>query len=343
MPASTTTRPRSVATASGLHPRNRHRGRYDFPALLRAHPPLARFVAPHPVEGETVNFADPAAVLALNRALLAHHYGFDRFELPAGALCPPVPGRADYLHHLADLLAESAPDRRPPHGPSIRVLDIGVGANCIYPLLGAREYGWRFVGADISPASLASARRLVEAHAHAGVADLIALRRQPDPRAVFARIAAPDETFDASLCNPPFHASPAEAAAGTTRKLRNLAAGRSHRTRGQPALNFGGQAHELWCEGGETGFLRRMIAESAARPKLCRWFTTLVSKSARIPELERALANVRAAEVRVIPMRHGEKRTRILAWRFSTPDTSAKSRPAPSPATPAISTSPRAR
>ena len=305
------------APADGLHPRNRHRGRYDFPALIRAHPPLARHLVPHPVEGDTVNFADPAAVLALNRALLAHHYGLDNYELPPGALCPPIPGRADYLHHLADLLAETTPDRRPPRGPSVRVLDLGVGANGIYPLLGAREYGWSFVGADISQASLASARRLVSAHAHLGVAGLIELRDQPDPRALFANITAPDETFAASLCNPPFHASAAEAAAGTTRKLRNLAAGRSHRAQGQPALNFGGQANELWCEGGELGFLRRMIAESAARPALCRWFTSLVAKSAHLPEFEKALVAARAAEIRVIPMRHGQKHSRILAWRFA--------------------------
>lgn len=310
----------SPAPADGLHPRNRHHGRYDFPALIRVHPPLARHLVPHPVEGDTVNFADPAAVLALNRALLAHHYGLDRYELHPGALCPPIPGRADYLHHLADLLAESTPDRRPPRGPALRILDLGVGANCIYPLLGAREYGWSFVGADISPASLDSARRLVAAHAHLGVAGLIELRLQSDPRALFANIAAPGETFAASLCNPPFHASAAEAAAGTTRKLRNLAAGRSHRTQGQPALNFGGQANELWCEGGEPAFLRRMIAESARRPTLCHWFTTLVSKSAHLPGLEAALVAARAATVRIIPMRHGQKHSRILAWRFASPD-----------------------
>jgi 23S rRNA (adenine1618-N6)-methyltransferase len=196
------------------------------------------------------------------------------------------------------------------------VLDLGVGANCIYPLLGARDYGWSFVGADSAPASVEWARRLVAAHAHLGLAELIELRHQPDPRALFAHATRPGESFAASVCNPPFHASAAEAAAGTSRKLRNLAAGRSHRTAGQPTLNFGGQANELWCEGGETGFLRRMIAESAARPALCRWFTTLVAKSAHLPALEAALAAVRPAEVRVLAMRHGQKHSRILAWRF---------------------------
>ena len=310
-PSSPALSPAATAQAEGLHPRNPHRARYDFDALVSAWPALAGFLVAHPVEGNTINFADPAAVLALNRALLRHHHGIDHYDLPPGALCPPIPGRADYLHHLADLLAENG---LPPRGPQTRLLDIGTGANVIYPLLGARAYDWSFVGADVSAASLDSARRLVAANA---LASRIELRHQPAPAAIFDGIVAPGESFAASLCNPPFHASPAEAAAGTNRKLRNLAAGRSHRSAGQPTLNFGGQAHELWCVGGEAAFVRRMIAESARRPALCRWFTTLVAKSAHLPELQTALASARAAEVRVIPMRHGQKHSRILAWRFA--------------------------
>jgi 23S rRNA (adenine1618-N6)-methyltransferase len=195
-------------------------------------------------------------------------------------------------------LAEATPDRQLPRGPAVRVLDLGVGASCIYPLLGTREYDWSFVGADIAPASLDWARRLV-------AADRIELRLQPDPRKLFATVTAPGETFAASLCNPPFYASAAEAAADTQRKLRNRAAL-------QHTRNFGGQANGR----DELAFVRRMIAESAQRPTLCRWFTTLVSQSSRLPELKTALTNARAAEVRIIPMQHGQKITRILARRF---------------------------
>ena len=307
-------RPPSPPQSEGLHPRNRHRGRYDFPSLVRAVPELAAFLEPHPIEGDTLNFADPAAVATLNRALLRHHYGLAHWELPPGALCPPIPGRADYLHHIADLLAGSGAI---PRGPSVRVLDVGVGANCVYPLLGTREYGWRFVGTDISAASLAWAGRLLAANP--GLGDVIELRRQASPAAIFEGVVLPGETFAASLCNPPFHASEAEATAGTRRKLRNLAAGRSHRRAGQPVLNFGGLANELWCEGGEPAFLRRMIAESARRPALCRWFTSLVSKSAHLPALLDALQISSARDVRVIPMRHGQKHSRVLAWTFTAP------------------------
>ena len=146
---------------TGLHPRNRHQAPYDFDALCLRTPALSPFVFVNEHGTRTLDFADPAAVKALNRALLALHYGIQHWDLPPGYLCPPIPGRVDYLHRVADLLAESAGEV--PRGKGVRVLDIGVGANCIYPLLGAREYGWRFVGSDIDPVSVKAAALLAVA------------------------------------------------------------------------------------------------------------------------------------------------------------------------------------
>lgn len=96
-----------MTTKPGLHPRNRHQNRYDFTALQQANPELTAFVRRSPAGEPTIDFADPLAVKALNRALLAHHYQVKNWDIPDGFLCPPVPGRADYIHHLADLLAQS--------------------------------------------------------------------------------------------------------------------------------------------------------------------------------------------------------------------------------------------
>lgn len=295
---------------SGLHPRNRFRAGYDFAQLAACSPRLAACLV-RTVRGDpSINYADPEAVKALNQALLKHAYGLEVWDLPRGFLCPPVPGRSDYLHHVADLLS-GGDARAIPRGRAIAVLDIGVGANCIYPLVGASEYGWRFVGSEIDPEALRWARRLVASNP--SVADLIECRLQPSPLACFAGVTAAHERFDLSLCNPPFHASAAAAAEGTRRKLRNLGGGR------RPAgvvQNFGGRPGELWCAGGELGFLRRMITESAAVPDRCRWFTSLVSKSDHLPALYHALRDVSAADVRTIAMAQGQKRSRILAWTF---------------------------
>lgn len=286
-----------------MHPRNPHQARYDFPLLVAAVPELERYLQPSPSGDLTIDFADPRAVTALNRGLLRRFYAISTWELPPGYLCPPIPGRADYIHHVADLpgLAGNA---------SARVLDIGAGANCIYPIIGRHAYGWRFVGSDIDPAALAAAARTIAANPT--LRDSVELRRQTDPLQVFRGIVRAGERFDLAICNPPFHASATEAAAGTRRKLRNLAAGK------KVALtrNFGGTNTELWCIGGERAFVRRMIAESAEFRSAVGWFTTLVAKSENLPDIQRALARAQPAEVRTIPMAQGQKQSRIVAWRF---------------------------
>jgi 23S rRNA (adenine1618-N6)-methyltransferase len=296
------------AEAPGFHPRNRHQGRYDVAALVEASPELGPFVLRTPGGALSIDFADPRAVKALNLALLAAHYGVRGWDIPEGYLCPPIPGRADYVHHLADLLARGRGGAIP-RGATVRILDLGVGANAIYPLLGHREYGWSFVGTDIDPGALASARRILAANP--GVAAAVALRHQPRPAAILDGVVEVGERFAACVCNPPFHASAADARAGSERKWRNLGRGGGRR----PVLNFGGQAAELWCPGGEAGFLGRLIAESLGHAEVCGWFTALVSRAASLPGLLAAL-RVAGAAHRVVEMGQGHKRSRILAWTF---------------------------
>lgn len=292
----------------GLHPRNRHQGRYDIAALVDVSPALARSVVSTPHGERSIDFADPRAVKALNTALLALQYAIREWGVPDGYLCPPIPGRADYIHHLADLLA-SGHGGAPPRGDQVRILDLGVGASVIYPILGHREYGWSFVGTDIDPDALAWGRRILAANP--GLAAAVTLRQQARKSAILGGVLDPGERFDACVCNPPFHASAAEARAGSERKWRNL--GRAGGRR--PVLNFGGHAGELWCPGGEAGFLGRLIAESRRHPDACGWFSALVSRSASLPGLLAALRGA-AASHRVIEMGQGHKRSRILAWSF---------------------------
>lgn len=298
----------------GLHPSNRHRERYDFAALTQSCPALAPFLSKNAYGGTSIDFADPEAVMTLNRALLIHFYGIQGWDIPPGYLCPPIPGRADYLHHLADLLASSNGGAIP-RGPAVRALDIGVGANCIYPLIGHREYGWHFLGSDIDPAGLKSAQRILAANPDLG--EDIQLRLQRSPSHIFQGLLKEEERFDVCLCNPPFHASLREAREGSQRKWRNL--GREG-SAGKVPLNFGGQGGELHCEGGEAAFIQRMIEESRKIPHQCFWFTTLVSKSANLPGIRNALKRAGVLVSRTIEMAQGQKKSRIVAWTFLDED-----------------------
>ncbi len=296
-----------------MHPRNKHNIDYNFKQLVRELPELESYVRTGETGQQTIDFSDPSAVKALNKALIKHFYGVSKWDIPVGRLTPPVPGRADYIHHLADLLKVSG---KIPRGPSVRVLDIGTGANCIYPIIGIAEYGWRFLGTDIDPDSLVSAKRIVQGNARLKAA--VKLRQQNSAQHIFKDIIKAGELFDVTLCNPPFHGSLEEAHAEARLKWSKLGRARAvtGAVKAPPVMNFAGGGQELWCPGGEERFLARLIQESSKYPRNCLWFTTLVSRAAHLPEAHARLKKLSPQEVREVPMEQGQKKSRFLAWTF---------------------------
>lgn len=292
-----------------LHPRNPHRFRYDFRELTNLNEALKPFVFVNKFGAESIDFSDQDAVKALNQAILKQFYNIPNWDIPQNYLCPPIPGRADYIHYLADLLADNNKNTIPT-GKRIKVLDIGVGANCIYPIIGSQAYGWDFVGADIDPVAIKSAQNIVKSNNV--LANKIEFRLQPSSNHIFKGIINPNESFDASICNPPFHASSTAAAEGNERKNRNLGLKNTNK------LNFGGQNAELWCEGGEEAFVRNMIFESKEISQQITWFTSLISKKEHLLSIYYYLKQVNALQVKTINMAQGQKISRIVAWTFKT-------------------------
>lgn len=302
---------KAITEKTSLHPRNQHRLRYDFDLLIENCPELKPFVFINEHQIESIDFSNPQAVKTLNKALLISYYDIQNWDIPQDYLCPPIPGRADYIHYIADLLAESN-NGIIPTGTEVEGLDIGVGANCIYPIIGNVVYNWSFVGTDIDEKALNNCSKIIEANPK--LIDVISLQQQLEPRFVFKNIITPEDKFAFTICNPPFHKSAEEASKGNLRKVNNLENKKSTKA----VLNFGGQNSELWCEGGELGFITQMIYESARYPMQCLWFTSLVSKQSHLGSLYKTLNKVNAAQIKTIDMAQGQKTSRILAWTFLT-------------------------
>jgi len=296
---------------SRLHPRNKHRERYDFKLLIETCSELAPFVKLNMYNDESIDFSNPEAVKMLNKALLKHYYDIENWDIPEGYLCPPIPGRADYIHNVADLLKMSNYGKIPT-GNKIKCLDIGVGANCVYSIIGNKEYGWSFIGADIDPIAIENGNKIIDQNPN--LKGQIELRWQNNPKDFFYGVIKKDELIDLTVCNPPFHASLAEAQTGTLRKLSNL----KQQQVSEPIKNFGGQNNELWCEGGEEKFVREMIRESKKFGSTCFWFSTLISKQTNLKSAYQALEKVEAFNIQTIPMGQGNKTSRIIAWTFLT-------------------------
>ena len=108
-------------------------------------------------------------------------------------------------------------------------LDVGCGANCIYPLLGASMFGWKFVGTDITDIAVQSAWSNVHRNPH--LRDLISITKVPnDMQHILTPTVQQFGPFHFSMCNPPFFENIEEA-------------GRNQRTA------FGGTPEEMVCPG----------------------------------------------------------------------------------------------
>ena len=302
----------SQSTAKTLHTRNLHNSRYDFDELIKSSSELQKFVFKNKYGDDTINFSSNDAVLALNKALLKHFYQIE-WTIPKKYLCPPIPGRVDYIHYIADLLASSN-DGLIPKGENIVGLDIGVGANCIYPIVGNRSYGWQFIGSEIDPVSIENAKNIINTNKI--LSNKIKIVPQTSKEKIFENIINENDVIDFTMCNPPFHKSKKDAKEGTLRKLQNLSKGKNRKL----SLNFGGQHNELWCDGGEVAFISKMIDESVLYKKNCVWFTSLVSKKENLSALYEKLKEHNPKQIKTIEMVQGQKQTRFIAWTFFTKD-----------------------
>jgi len=311
---------KTIIEKTNLHPRNQHRLGYNFDELISFCPELQQFVAANKYNSspdndrdsdETIDFSNPKAVKALNKALLIANYDIHNWDIPENYLCPPIPGRVDYIHYIADLLALNN-NGIIPEGENVQVLDIGVGANCIYPILGNSVYGWSFVGTETDEKAIQNCKKIIENNPK--LMDAISLQQQTESRFIFKNIITAEDRFSLTICNPPFHNSQEEATKAAIRKINNLENTRTT----SPVLNFGGQNAELWCDGGESGFVTQMIYESAKYPMQCLWYTTLVSKKENLSSFYKTLNKVNVAAVKTIEMAQGQKTCRVLAWTFQT-------------------------
>jgi len=295
-----------------LHKRNLHNTRYDFTELISSSPKLVSYVKENQYGDLSIDFSSSDAVLELNRALLKHFYQID-WSIPKKHLCPPIPGRVDYIHYIADLLASSNSNVIP-KGNTIKALDVGVGANCIYPIVGNRSYGWNFIGSEIDSVSIKNAQNIISSNEV--LHDTITIKHQISKENILENIIGENDRFDFTMCNPPFHKSKKDAKEGTKRKILNLSKGKNKKH----SLNFSGQHNELWCDGGEVEFISKMIVESNEYKKNCLWFTTLVSKKENLDVIYKELKKQKTKQIETIEMLQGQKQTRFVAWTYYSKD-----------------------
>jgi 23S rRNA (adenine1618-N6)-methyltransferase len=279
-----------------MHTKNPFIEDYDFIKLVQHHHPLKEFVFVNKYGTETIRFSDQKAVKALNRALMKMQYGIN-WEIPDQNLCPPIPGRLDYLLHVEELVAKK----------NIHLLDIGTGANLIYPILAACHFKWSCTASELDPKSLSHAGEIIKNNQ---ALSAVVLRKQKNEQAILENIILPDDFFDVIVCNPPFFKSAADAQKQNQRKVRNL------KIKETNPLNFGGLSNELWTTGGEEVFIKKMILESTQFKNQVHWFTSLLSKKEHLKSLLTVIKKTKPKDYKVVDLDLGNKSSRFIAWTF---------------------------
>ncbi|MCF6224538.1 MAG: 23S rRNA (adenine(1618)-N(6))-methyltransferase RlmF [Flavobacteriaceae bacterium] len=275
---------------------------YNFTTLSKAYPALKPYVFTNKFNIESIDFSNAAAVKALNKAILISDYQINYWEFPDENLCPPIPGRAAYIKLVADLLNNSISKKNK------TILDIGTGATCIYPILGNALYQWKFIATDVDQKSLNNAQIIIDKNK---LNKQIELRLQSSSFNIFKNIILENDKFSATICNPPFYSSQEDADKENRRKHKGLSLDNEVATR-----NFSGTSNELWIQGGEISFIKKYVKESFLFKNQCFWFTILVSKKENIRTAKVALKKLNATDIKTIPMDHGNKKSRIIAWTF---------------------------
>lgn len=294
-----------------MHKRNKHINDYNFGELISFNKELSKYVRNNKYGNESIDFSNLGAVKALNKALLFQFYDIEYWELPSKFLCPPIPGRADYIHYAADLLKQYN-NGVIPKGEKYSILDIGTGANLIYPIIANKEYSWQVSASELNPEAYLLAQKIIQNNKT--LEHTVNCIKQDNASSIFEGIIKPSDMFILSICNPPFHSSEEEANKANKRKNKNLFGKKNKEVKKN--LNFGGTANELWCLGGEKEFLKKMISESKLYSKNCIWFTSLVSKKTNLPSLYKEIKNVKANISITIEMQQGQKISRFIAWSF---------------------------
>ncbi|XP_062887904.1 RNA N6-adenosine-methyltransferase mettl16 [Mobula hypostoma] len=288
-----------MALNKSMHPRNRYKDKPpDFSYLASKYKEFQQHVHTSLTGKVSLNFKDPEAVRALTCTLLKEDFGLT-IDIPLERLIPTVPLRLNYIHWVEDLIGSDISKSE-----LIRGIDIGTGASCIYPLLGATMNGWFFLATEVDDMCFDYAMKNVEQN---NLSDLIKVVKVPQKTLLMDALKEESEiVYDFCMCNPPFFANQMEAKGVNSRNP----------SRPPPSSVNTGGITEIMAEGGELEFVKRIIHDSLQLKKRLRWYSCMLGKKCSLVPLKEELRQQGVPKVTHTEFCQGRTMRWALAWSF---------------------------
>ncbi|XP_031208895.1 RNA N6-adenosine-methyltransferase METTL16 [Mastomys coucha] len=289
-----------MALSKSMHARNRYKDKPpDFAYLASKYPDFKQHIQINLNGRVSLNFKDPEAVRALTCTLLREDFGLS-IDIPLERLIPTVPLRLNYIHWVEDLIGHQDSDQTTLR----RGIDIGTGASCIYPLLGATLNGWYFLATEVDDMCFNYAKKNVEQN---NLSDLIKVVKVPQKTLLMDALKEESEiVYDFCMCNPPFFANQLEAKGVNSRNSR----------RPPPSSVNTGGITEIMAEGGELEFVKRIIHDSLQLKKRLRWYSCMLGKKCSLAPLKEELRVQGVPKVTFTEFCQGRTMRWALAWSF---------------------------
>ncbi|KAI7904854.1 uncharacterized protein BX663DRAFT_431029 [Cokeromyces recurvatus] len=267
-----------------MHPRSVFNSEPDFKQLAEEFESFKKYVKIGTNNRGYIDFKDPQAV-----------------DFPIDTLCPAVPNRLNYILWLEDLLDDTLSKEEK---KCIKGIDIGVGASCIYPLLGCiTNPSWSFLGTEINERSIQYANENIKRN---NLETRITIKHNPNANKIFLPSLLEDDVknYAFCMCNPPFYSSQEEIELGLLNKEI------------EPSSICTGSNNEMITEGGEFGFVKSMILESVILKKKIRWYTSMIGLKRTIRPLIRVLEDQQIYNYAVTSFTQGKTVRWAIAWSF---------------------------
>ena len=221
--------------------------------LIKEFPELKKYIIKHndnELEEFTFDWNNSDLSLLMTKSILNYYFNIKYYHIPKGFLIPPIPSRLNYLNLIFTLLKDISEE-------NVIGIDIGTGANIIYPLLGNSLYNWKFICSEINNESYNNAKIILEKN---NLEQKINLIKQDNKNNIFLGILNREKKYIFSMCNPPYYDYEQEIKIEDKKRDNEF--------------NF----DEVYYEKGELGFFQRYFEESICYKKNIFLNTILIGK-----------------------------------------------------------------
>ena len=229
----------------------------DFLTLTKEFPELKKYILKQNEDNEEefqFDWSNNELSLLMDKSILNYYFNIKYYYIPKGFLIPPIPSRINYINLINSIIAKLIKDI---DIKNIIGIDIGTGANIIYPILGYSIYKWKFICTEINKEAYNNAKLILQKN---NLENNINIIKQNNKDNIFISILNRENKYIFSMCNPPYYNYENEI------KLEDKKRDNEY--------NF----DEIYYKNGEYGFFQRYFEESICYKNNVFLYTILIGK-----------------------------------------------------------------